>query len=132
MVMTQQLTVDQHKHKHKHITQHIAHHQSNLTKNSPSDNMSPKTHIKQGNEGRTKRSDITPPVNTIYEKKMKRGPTPDALINKTQHQTITNPTTTNSSTTKHKRAYLLKERERRQIQRKRIKEQKKPTKSRER
>ena len=90
--------------------------------------LNPKTHIKQGNKGRTKRSDITPTVNTVYEKKMKQGSTPDALMNKTHHQTTTNPITTNPSMTKHKRAYLLKERERRQIQRRRIKEQKKPTK----
>ena len=100
--ITQQLSVDQDQHKHKHTKQYITHHQSNLTNNSPSDSMSPKTHIKQGNEGRTKRSDITHPVNTIYEKKIKRGPTPDALMNKTQHQTTTNPTTANSCMTKHK------------------------------
>ena len=126
--MTQQLIVDQDQHKHKHTQQCITHHQSNLTNNSPSDNMNPKTNIKQGNKGRTKRSDITPTVNTIYEKKMKQGPTPDALMNKTHHQTTTNPTTTNPSMAKHKRAYLLKERERRQIQRRQIKEQKKQTK----
>ena len=90
--------------------------------------MNTKTHIKQENKSRTKRSDITPIVNTIYEKKMKQGPTPDTLMNKKHHQTTTNPTTTNPNMTKHKRAYLLKERERRQIQRRRIKEQKKPTK----
>ena len=59
---------------------------------------------------------------------MKQGPTPDKTMNKKHHQSTTNPTTTNPNMTKHKRAYLLKERERRQIQRSRIKEQKIPTK----
>ena len=127
-IMTQQLIVDKDQHEHKHIKQYITHIQKNLTNNSHSDNMNPKTHIKQGNKGGTKRSNITPTVNNIYEKKMKQGPTPDVLINKTHHQTTIDPTTTNPSMTKHKRAYLLKERKRRQIQRSRIKEQKKPTK----
>ena len=85
--MTQQMIVDQDQHKHKHTKQYITHHQSNLTNNSPSDNMNPKTNIKQGNKGRTKMSDITPTVDTMYEKKMKQGPTQDAFINKTHHQT---------------------------------------------
>ena len=44
--------------------------------------MNTKTHIKQENKGRTKRSDITLIVNTIYEKKMKQGPTPETSMNK--------------------------------------------------
>ena len=63
--MTQQLTVDQDQHKHKHTKQYITHHQSNLTNNSPSDNMNPKTHIKQGNKGRTKYEEVG--YNTYYE-----------------------------------------------------------------
>ena len=90
--------------------------------------MNTKTHIGQENKNRTKRSDITPIVNTIYGKKMKQGPTPDKTMNKNHHQNTTSPTTTNPNMTKHKRAYLLKERERRQIQRSRIKDQKIPTK----
>ena len=90
--------------------------------------MNTKTHIKQENKNRTKRSDITPIVNTLYGKKLKQGPTPDKTMNKNHHQNTTNPTTTNPNMTKHKRAYLLKERERRQIQRSRIKEQKIQTK----
>ena len=49
-------------------------------------------------------------------------------MEKPQYKTTTNPTTTYTRTTKHKRAYLLKERERRRIQRERIKEQNEPTK----
>ena len=90
--------------------------------------MDPKKYSKQENKNRTKRSNITPNMNMIYEKKMKQGPTPDVLMNKTHHQTTINSTTTNPNMTKHKRTYLLKERERRQIQRSRIKKQKKPTK----
>ena len=59
---------------------------------------------------------------------MKQGPTPDKTMNKNHHQNTNSPTTTNPNMTKHKRACLLKERERRQIQRSRIKEQKIPTK----
>ena len=59
---------------------------------------------------------------------MKQGPTPDTSMNKKHHQTTTNLTSTNPNMTKHKKTYLLKERERRQIQRRRIKEQNKPKK----
>lgn len=86
-----------------------------------------KKQTKRGNAGRTKRLDITPPANTTCEKKMKRGTTPDVMENKPQHQTTADPTTTITSTTKHKRAYLLKERERRRTQRERMKEQTEPT-----
>ena len=126
--ITQQLFLNQDQHKHKRTKQCITRHQSNLMNNSPLNNMNTKTHIKQENKGRTKRSDITPIVNNIYEKKMKQGPTPDKTMNKNHHQNTTIPTTTNPNMTKHKRAYLLKERERRQTQRRQIKEQKKPTK----
>ena len=61
-------------------------------------------------------------------KKTKRGPRPDAQMEKPQYKIITSPTTTYTRTTKHKRAYLLKERERRRIQRERTKEQNEPTK----
>ena len=126
--ITQQSFLNQDQHKHKHTKQCITHHQNNKTNNSPSNNINTKTHTKQENKNRTKRSNITPIVNTIYEKKMKQGPTPDKTMNKNHHQNTTIPTTTNPNMTKHKRAYLLKERERRQIQRSRIKEQKIPTK----
>jgi hypothetical protein len=45
-----------------------------------------------------------------------------------QYTTTTNPTTTCTKTTKHKRAYLLKERERRRTQREQTKERNEPTK----
>ena len=60
-------------------------------------------------------------------KKTKRGPIPDAQMEKPQYKIITSLTTTYTRTTKHKRAYLLKERERRRIQRERTKEQNEPT-----
>jgi hypothetical protein len=62
-------------------------------------------------------------------KKTKRGPIPDTQREKPQYRITTSPTTTYTRTTKHKRAYLLKERERRRIQRERTKEQNEPTKT---
>ena len=48
-------------------------------------------------------------------------------MEKPQYKIINNLTTTYSKTTKHKRAYLLKERDRRRLQRERTKEQNEPT-----
>ena len=67
-MIAQQLSVDQDQHKHKHTKKYITHHQSNLTNNSPSDNMNPKTYSKQENKNRTKRSNITPTMH-IYTRK---------------------------------------------------------------
>ena len=74
-----------------------------------------------------KRSNITLSTKTNDVKKTKRGPIPDAKMEKPQYKIINNLTTTYSKTTKHKRAYLLKERDRRRLQRERTKEQNEPT-----
>jgi len=126
--ITQQSFSNQNQHKHKHTKQYITRHQNHQINNSPSNNINTKTHIKQETKDTKKRSDTTPSVNTIYNKKVKQGPSPDKTRNKKHHQNTTNTTTTNPSMTKHKRAYLLKERERRQTQRKQLKKQKKSTK----